>query len=72
MSFFVHAGPYTDLEMGTYEDEHALEECKSKAKIASLMTASFFMFTASAVVRKYPWFITVAAEVNHVIKAFCG
>jgi len=70
LSSFVHGGPYADMEMAEFSKPSALEECEHNAGIAFLITASIFMFTATAVAQEKPELASISAKVKKVIKQF--
>jgi hypothetical protein len=70
LSSFVHGGPWSDLEMYTFGEEAALEQCRRDAELVCSMTASVLMFTAMVVSRELPEHAIVATEVKAVLDAF--
>jgi len=70
LSSFVHGGPYTDMDMGTYSQPEALKECEERAGLAFMMAASVFMMSAAAVAREHPQHLSIAPRVLEIINRF--
>ena len=68
LSSFVHGGPYSDLEMATFAEPSALQECEHDVEIAVLLSASVFMLTAAAVAREIPEHRHVAQSIHAVVR----
>jgi hypothetical protein len=70
LSSFVHGGPWSDLDMQSYSGPEALQKCQEHAKLAFLMTASVFMFTAMAVSREFPAHGALASRTKAILDKF--
>ena len=70
LSSFVHGGPGSDRDMGSYSKPEALEKCEKYAALAFMMAASVFMFTAFAVSREFPVHGSLGARTKAVLDRF--
>lgn len=70
LSSFVHGGPYTDMDMLSYSEPEALDECKERAALSFLMAASVFMMSAAAVAREHRQHLSIAPRVYDVVRRF--
>lgn len=70
LSSFVHGGPYADLEIQSFAEPRALEQCVIDVEVVAMLTASVYMLAAAAVSREFPEYASVATKVNAVIKRF--
>jgi len=72
LSSFVHGGPYTDMDMLSYANPKALEECEERAGLAFMMAASVFMMSAAAVAREHRQHLSVAPRIYDIVKRFAA
>lgn len=70
LSAFVHGGPYADIEMQDYAGPKAIAECRRKAGVAFLISASTFLQAGIVICHEFPECMPVVQSVKNVIDNF--